>query len=112
MLGRRPEGKLLGGLWEFPGGKQEPGESPQACLRRELEEELGIIVDVGTSLGTYDHAYTHFKITVHAFEVEIRTGEVQALDHSELSWAAIDRLDEYPMGKVDRSIADRLVPRG
>ncbi len=110
LLGRRPEGKLLGGLWEFPGGKQEPGESPQACLRRELEEELGIIVDVGASLGTYDHAYTHFRITVHAFEAEIRAGELQALDHSELAWADLDRLGEYPMGKVDRSIADRLVP--
>jgi A/G-specific adenine glycosylase len=109
LLGRRPEGKLLGGLWEFPGGKQEPGESPQACLRRELEEELGIIIDVGASLGTYDHAYTHFKITVHAFEAEIRSGKVQALDHSEVAWAALDRLDEYPMGKVDRSIANRLV---
>ncbi len=112
LLGRRPQGKLLGGLWEFPGGKQEPGETPEVCLRRELEEELGVIVDVGANLGIYEHAYTHFRITVHAFEAKILSGEIQALDHSELQWAELARLGEYPMGKVDRLIADRLISGG
>ena len=112
LLGRRPEGKLLGGLWEFPGGKQEAGEAPEDCLQRELEEELGIIVEVGTNLGDYEHAYTHFRITVHAYEANIQSGEIQALDHSELQWAEVDRLGEYPMGKVDRMIADRLSSGG
>jgi A/G-specific adenine glycosylase len=108
LIGRRPEDKLLGGLWEFPGGKQEEGESIETCLLRELREELGIDVKVGPSLGAYQHAYTHFRITVHAFYVEIITGEHRALDHTELAWVNLSDLVTYPMGKIDRAIARRL----
>ena len=104
LIGRRPEGKMLGGLWEFPGGKREPHEDLHQCLERELEVE----VMVGTELGSFDHSYSHFHVSVHAFEAEITHGEPQALDHSALQWVEIDHLADYPMGKVDRAIADRL----
>ncbi|MCK4741857.1 MAG: A/G-specific adenine glycosylase [Anaerolineales bacterium] len=110
LIGRRPEGKLLGGLWEFPGGKQDPGESIEACLRREIQEELGVDVQVGVHFGTFPHAYTHFKVNVHAYRCEILSGEPQALDHDQLCWAALSDLEDYPMGKVDRLIANLLVP--
>lgn len=112
LIARRPEGKLLGGLWEFPGGTREPGESLDACLRRELQEELGITVRVGESLGAFQHAYTHFRVTVTAFECELRRGTPQALEHTRLLWIAPGRLGSYPMGKVDRAIARRLQTSG
>lgn len=109
LIGRRPEGKLLGGLWEFPGGKQDPGESIEACLRREIEEELGVVVLVGVLFGIFPHAYTHFKVNVHAYRCEILSGEPQALDHDQLCWVALPDLEDYPMGKVDRLIANLLM---
>ncbi len=108
LIGRRPEDKLLGGLWEFPGGKQEPGESLEQCLERELREELGITAAVGTTIGRFDHAYTHFRITVHAFFVEIKAGKPQPLDHEALVWVPPATLTDYPMGKIDRAIARTL----
>lgn len=108
LIGRRPEGKLLGGLWEFPGGKPEPEETLPEALARELHEELGVEVTVGEALGTFSHAYTHFKVTVHAFACRQMSGRPQALDHSEIAWVPIAKLDDYPMGKVDRRIAERL----
>ena len=105
LIGRRPEGGLLGGLWEFPGGRLESGESLEACLRREIGEELSIEVEVGAKLGTFNHTYTHFHVTVHAFECELGEEEPRALEHSEVQWVSLENLEDYPMGKVDRAIA-------
>ncbi len=109
LIALRPEGRLLGGLWEFPGGKRESGESLEACLRRELREELGIRVEVGQSLGAFKHAYSHFSVTVHAFACELLGGVPRALEHTRLAWIAPGRLSVYPMGKIDRAIARCLV---
>jgi A/G-specific adenine glycosylase len=108
LIGRRPEDKLLGGLWEFPGGKQGQNESLEECLSRELEEELGVEVEVGVSLGKFVHAYTHFRITVHAFFADIISGEPKPLDHDELAWVQPSQFVQYPMGKIDRAIARQL----
>ena len=77
-------------------------------MQRELSEELGIDVAVGAAFGVYKHAYTHFKVTLHAFFCRITLGEPQLLHHSELDWVAVADLGEYPMGKIDRQIANRL----
>jgi A/G-specific adenine glycosylase len=74
LIQRRPDEGLLGGLWEFPGGKLEPGETLAACLRRELLEELGLEVEVGREVAVVEHAYTHFSITLHAFDCFPRPG--------------------------------------
>jgi A/G-specific adenine glycosylase len=108
LIARRPEGGLLGGMWEFPGGKCERGESLEACLRRELREELGIRAEVGRSLGVFEHAYSHFSVTVHAFACRLPGGAPKALEHTRIAWIAPGRLRAYPMGKVDRAIARRL----
>ncbi|MDK2982266.1 MAG: A/G-specific adenine glycosylase [Chloroflexota bacterium] len=105
---RRADG-LLGGLWEFPGGKVEPGETLEEALVREIREELGVAVSVGAALGTYRHAYTHFKVVVTAFETHILSGEPAALESDELQWVLPAELDQYPMGKVDRLIAHSLL---
>ena len=108
LLARRPANGLLGGLWEFPGGKQEPGESLPQALAREIDEELGVTVQVGDPFGVYHHGYTHFKVTLHAFFCHLVDGEPQALHASELAWATPTALDGFPMGKIDRQIARRL----
>ena len=104
---RRADG-LLGGLWEFPGGKVEAGEALPAALVREIKEELGVGFEVGEQVGKYKHAYTHFKVTVYVFEGRINGGKPSALAADEISWTAIDELDDYPMGKVDRLISNSL----
>ncbi len=108
LIGRRPEGKLLGGLWEFPGGKQESNERLEDCLKREVMEELGVEIEVDTKIGSFEHTYSHFEVSVHAFTCKRLSGEPQLYDHTALEWVPLEKLPEYPMGKVDRMIADLL----
>lgn len=108
LIARRPYKGLLGGLWEFPGGKVEAGESLNEALKREISEELGVGILVNEKLGIYKHAYTHFKVTLHAFHAHIIAGEPQALVASELAWVTPLQLDDYPMGKLDRLISNDL----
>lgn len=105
LIAQRPADKLLGGLWEFPGGKVEPGESLPDCLRREIQEELGIEIEVGEQTMTLKHAYTHFKITLHVFEAKWVSGKARALEVADFKWALPRELAAYPMGKTDRAIA-------
>jgi A/G-specific adenine glycosylase len=108
LIGRRPSHGLLGGLWEFPGGKLEEGESLEQGLQREIREELAAEIEVGEAFGVYHHAFTHFKITLHAFLCHLEGGEPVALEASEIRWMEPARLVDFPMGKVDRQIARRL----
>ena len=105
LIDKRNSNGLLGGLWEFPGGKVEAGETLAEALIRELREELGVEIVVGEPLGSYKHAYTHFKVTVHTFRAAIVKGEPKALQSEQVAWVKINQLGEYPMGKVDRLIA-------
>jgi len=105
LIARRPANGLLGGLWEFPGGKVEQGEALQEGLRREIGEELGAQIEVGNELGVFKHVYTHFKVTLHAFYCQLIQGEPRAIEASELRWVQPAELGDYPMGKIDRQIA-------
>jgi A/G-specific adenine glycosylase len=105
LIARRPQEKLLGGLWEFPGGKCEQDESLEDCLQREWREELELDVQVGEEVGVYSHAYTHFRVTVHAFKCSSAQGDPVAHEHSEVRWVYQKALRSYPMGKVDRKIS-------
>jgi A/G-specific adenine glycosylase len=109
LLAQRPEDGLLGGLWEFPGGKQEKDETLPECLAREIREELQADILVGEHFGVYQHAYTHFRVTLHAFFCTLPDGEtLTPVEHQALVWAPISTLDAYPMGKIDRQISQRL----
>jgi A/G-specific adenine glycosylase len=108
LLAKRPSKGLLGGLWEFPGGKIAEGETLQDCLRREIREELDADIQVGESLGIYRHAYTHFQITLHAFQCKLTDGEPKPIQAAELTWVRPVDLRLYPMGKVDRLIARKI----
>jgi A/G-specific adenine glycosylase len=108
FLARRPSKGLLGGMWEFPGGKQEPGETLEQTLHREIREELATEIEVKQAFGVYQHAYSHFRVTLHAFLCQLSGPEPTPLEASELVWANKDELNNYPMGKIDRQIANRL----
>ena len=112
LLAKRPANGLLGGMWEFPGGKLEAGESLPEGLQREIREELAAEIRVGEPFGIYQHAYTHFHITLHAFLCQLADGEPRPLEAEEIKWLTVAELGEYPMGKVDRQIARRLFTGG
>jgi A/G-specific adenine glycosylase len=109
LIACRPPHGLLGGLWEFPGGKQQEGEDLPACLRREICEELDVLVQVGTQLGVFRHAYTHFRVTLHAFWCTLESGEPRPVQVADVRWVFPSELSTYPMGKIDRQIARTLV---
>lgn len=110
LITQRPPQGLLGGMWEFPGGKINPGEDLESCLKRELCEELGVEIDVGESLGTYRHAYTHFRVTLFAFCCQLNGGNLpRALQVHDLRWVEPSELNSYPMGKIDRQIATKIL---
>lgn len=108
LIAQRPLDKMLGGLWEFPGGKREPGESLQDCLRREIREELGIEIAVGAQIGTVRHGYTHFRITLYAFDCTLISGAPQAVQCAAWTWAALDDLDRYAFPVTDQKIVAML----
>jgi A/G-specific adenine glycosylase len=104
---RRAEG-LLGGLWEFPGGKLEPGETLPECLTRKLAEELAIRVEVSDLLLIVRHAFTHFRITLHAFRCRYVSGPPQALGCADWRWVQLDELERFAFGHADRQIIQAL----
>jgi A/G-specific adenine glycosylase len=108
LIAQRPLKGLLGGLWEFPGGKQEPGETLENCLRRELAEELDIEVAVGAPLTVVQHAYTHFRITLHAFHCDLVRNQPQALGCADWRWITIDDVDRYAFSAADHKIISAL----
>lgn len=111
LIAQRPPDGLLGGLWEFPGGKQEPDETLPQCLQRELREELAIEVEVGTLFVVVKHAFTHFKITLHAFECRYISGEPQKLGVHDWAWVTETQLEQYSFGKADREVIAALHSR-
>ena len=109
LIARRPEKGLLGGMWEFPGGKVEAGETLLDALIREIKEELGADITVSASLGIYRHAYTHFRIELHAFFCDLNPDTPpEPLQAAEIRWVPIKDLPDFPMGKVDRLISRQL----
>ncbi|NOZ12512.1 MAG: A/G-specific adenine glycosylase [Acidobacteria bacterium] len=102
LIQKRPENGLLGGLWEFPGGKVEKGEAPAAALERECREELGVKVKTGREIATIRHAYTHFKILLTAFHCRIEEGTVQS--RLPLKWAEMEEIDTLPFPKANHKI--------
>ena len=112
LLARRPPGGMLAGLWEFPGGKIEEGETLAACLAREIREELAIEIDVGEPLASVDHEYTHLSITLHALQAHWRAGEPQTIGVDAWEWVTVEQLDDYAMPRADRRILERLAADG
>jgi A/G-specific adenine glycosylase len=108
LIAQRPLKGMLGGLWEFPGGKQQPGETLVECLRREIEEELGVEIEVGQPIVTVKHSYTHFKITLHAFHCRLAYGQLQNLGVAAWRWVTVDEMAAYAFSRADLKIIEAL----
>lgn len=119
---RRPEG-LLGGLWELPGGERRPGETLAGCAAREIAEETGLRVRVGRELATVDHAYTHMRVTLHAFECRPVRGRRRPATESqgraggdratprgcaEVRWVRPADLGDYPFPRANRKLFEKI----
>jgi A/G-specific adenine glycosylase len=116
LIAQRPADGLLGGLWEFPGGKweEQDGETEgvpdlRATLRREIAEELALEIAVGAEVAQVAHAFTHFRITLHAFHARHVAGEPQALGVAAFRWIDFVALLDFPMGKADRIVTQTLL---
>ncbi len=108
LIQRRAERALLGGLWEFPGGKRTAGETLQQACQRELMEELGITVAVGELLTSVRHAYTHFRITLYAFRCHITAGIPVSSAGLPVRWVPLNELGQYAFPRANRRVLDAL----
>ena len=110
LLAQRPSGKSMAGLWEFPGGKVDPGESPEASLIRELNEELGIVVQESclAPLSFASHRYADFHLLMPLYMCRRWDGIVRAREAQQLAWVRPGRLRAYPMPPADAPLIAHL----
>jgi A/G-specific adenine glycosylase len=109
FIQQRPAEGLLGGLWEFPGGKQEEGETLEETIHREIREEVGIEVAVGERIAQVKHAYTHFKITPHAYHCRYLGGKPQANACQAWHWMEPERLSDFAFPKANKTVLEKVL---
>jgi mutator protein MutT len=109
LITKRPPGTHLEGHWEFPGGKQEGKETLEACLFREIREELGVAVKVGEKLLTVQHDYEEKRITLHFYNCKHLKGEPRNLEDQEMLWVFPYELKRLAFPPPDKAIIDRLI---
>lgn len=111
LLAQRPEGKTMAGLWEFPGGKVEAGESPQGALTRELMEELGVRVDEAdmSPFAFASHAYERFHLLMPVFLIRKWEGEVESKEGQQLAWVSDAEIRSYPAPAADLPLFEHFI---
>lgn len=110
FLQKRPEFKMLGGLWEFPGGKVEPGETFEEAVRREIREELGVEVAVDREVAVVRHDYTHLKVTLHAYLCRITHGDPAPRVATDWTWTPFHDLRRYPLPRATLKAIEAASP--
>lgn len=109
LIALRPENVMLGGLWEFPGGKQEQGETISETIERELKEELGVTVHAYKEFMSLKHTYSHFSITLHAYLCKLVEGEPRPRSSQEIRWVRKSELEQYPFPRANKQLTERLM---
>ena len=112
LLTRRAEGQHLAGMWEFPGGKLEDGESPEEALVRECREECGIDVEVGEILDVTHHRFPDKDVLLLFYRCGLRAGDVRHLQVADHAWVAPAELDRYPLPPADGPVVARIQALG
>ncbi len=108
LIAKRPENAMLGGLWEFPGGKRKDGEELESTVIRELKEELGVTVSVDQPFMKLKHAYSHFTVHLHAYLCRIKNGIPEPNSSTEIRWVTTGELSDYPFPKANRKLTEAL----
>ena len=108
LIDRRLAKGLLGGFWEFPGGKIEGNETVQECIKREVLEEIGIEIAVDSHLITIDHTYSHFRVNLQVYNCRYLSGEARAIECEEIRWVTIQELDNYTFPAANQEIIRAL----
>ena len=109
LIAQRKETGKLPNKWEFPGGKVEPGETPEECLKREMEEEFDIGVTIGEYLGESIYKYDHGSIKLLAYRTTWIAGAFTMKDHQAIEWIKIDELPNYDFAPADKPFVEKLV---
>lgn len=109
LIARRAPHKSIPGKWEFPGGKIETDETPEAALERELFEEFGVKTKTGKFISTNEHDYGTFKIRLLAYFSEYLLGDFNLTDHDLIEWVSISQLNSYEMAEADIPIINKLL---
>lgn len=104
LIDKRQAGGTFGGLWEFPGGKKEIDETIQACIKREILEELGIEISVEEHLITVDHNYTEVRITLEVYHCRYLQGTPQTIECDEFRWVTLDEIGQFTFPKANEQI--------
>ncbi|MGG4552204.1 (deoxy)nucleoside triphosphate pyrophosphohydrolase [Paenibacillus humicus] len=112
LIARRKEGKSQAGLWEFPGGKIEEGESGEECLRRELMEEMNIAIEPYEFVGVNDHWYGDVHIRLFAWKATYQAGTITLADHDEYCWIAKSELGLFEFAEADKMFVRKLSAGG
>ncbi len=108
LITQRLADDTLGGYWEFPGGKVDPGEELKAALHRELREEIGVETEIGAEIHHIVHAYPDRDVRLYFYDVRILSGEPQKLEVADLRWVTTDELMNYQFPDADRPLLNQL----
>jgi 8-oxo-dGTP diphosphatase len=108
LIARKKQGKPLAGLWEFPGGKMELGETPEESLIRELKEEMNVTISVGKYLGETIYDYGNVVVRLKAYICSLDHGDIKLTDHDEFQWVTLEEFEKYNLAPADIPFINKL----